>query len=92
MRGNLKSILYFIGGACILALIVSLFLSLLPYILLVGVIAYLLIKIVSFIQKKKKEKEHINIHENDQNITYQTDEDDFNGRVIDVEYEEVDKK
>ncbi|WP_252250131.1 hypothetical protein [Clostridium sp. ZBS13] len=95
MKGNFRSILYFISSTCIIILIVSLFFSILPYILLVGVIAYLLIKLISFIKgKKDKLNENVrknkNVYENNKEFTYDSN-DDLVGDIIDVEYEEVDK-
>ncbi|AOR23095.1 hypothetical protein [Clostridium taeniosporum] len=95
MRGDFRNILYFIGGTCILVLVISLFLSILPYILFVGVIAYLLIKLISFIKRKKGKlneniKQDKNVYENNNNFTYDSN-DEFVGEIIDVDYEEVDK-
>ncbi|WP_315079351.1 hypothetical protein [uncultured Clostridium sp.] len=94
MRGNFRNTLYFIGGTCIVILIISLFLSILPYILLVGLIAYLLIKLISFIKgRKDKLNENVrknkNVYENNKEFTYDSN-DDLVGDIIDVEYEEVD--
>ncbi|CDH89973.1 hypothetical protein CB17B0984 [Clostridium botulinum B str. Eklund 17B (NRP)] len=66
-----------------------------PYILLVGVIAYLLIKLISFIKGKKDKlngdvRKNKNVYENNKEFTYDSD-DDLVGDIIDVEYEEVDK-
>ncbi|EES47880.1 hypothetical protein NE172_08735 [Clostridium botulinum] len=95
MRGNFRNILYFIGSTCIIILIISLFFSMLPYILLVGVIAYLLIKLISFIKGRKDKlnenaRKNKNVYENNNEFTYDSN-DDLVGDIIDVEYEEVDK-
>lgn len=95
MRGNFKGILYFIGGTCIVMLLISLFLSVLPYILLIGVIAYFLIKLISFVKKKKEKLNedtnyNKNVYENKEDFTYDSN-DDFVGDIIDVDYEEIDK-
>ncbi|SFD34987.1 hypothetical protein [Clostridium uliginosum] len=91
MRGNFEKIVYFIGGVCIIALILFLF----PYILLFGVIAYLLIKVIAFFNKDKAYTKTSQV-KNNEYTTYKSnedeDEDEDIGEIIDVEYEEVDKK
>ncbi len=95
MSENFKRVIYSIVTVSIIFLVATLFIKILPWLLLVGLIAYILIKVISFIKGKKsqKDKEESNSDNRfyDQEDSYNQAED-FTGEIIDVDYEEVDKK
>lgn len=95
MSENFKRVIYSIVTVSIIFLVATLFIKILPWLLLVGLIAYFLIKVISFIKGKKsqKDKEESNSDNRfyDQEDSYNQAED-FTGEIIDVDYEEVDKK
>lgn len=94
MSDNFKRFVYTLGTIFIVVLIATLFIRILPWLLLVGAISYIVVKVKGIIATKKSES---NSHETqvkdsyvDQNIY--NDPTDYNGEIIDVDYEEVDKK
>lgn len=89
MNGNIKKYMYIGVIVFIVFFVLSIILKMLPWILLVGIIGYIVMKIVGFIKKKSKKNKVTN---NDQSYEQSTD-DYINGEVIDVEFEDVgDKK
>ena len=94
MNGDIKRYIYIIAGLCIGFFALSVFLHILPWLLLVGGIGYIITKIVKFIKGKNKERisdkfEDSKVDEYD----YNTSSDDYStGEVIDVEYEDVNEE
>ncbi|OOM06763.1 hypothetical protein [Clostridium saccharobutylicum] len=96
MNKEFKRYIYIAGTICVIFLAGALFLHLLPFLLMLGVIAYVGIRINRFIKKKKAEKSNsqsqYNHNYKDEN-NYETSAEEYTtGEVIDVEYEDVDNK
>lgn len=95
MSGNFKRFIYTIVTIFIVVLIANLFIKILPWLLILGVITYIGIKIRSFIKdnklKHKSQDSSIN-NEYSKQSDYKDSDDEYTGEVIDVDYEEVDKK
>lgn len=89
--------IYIIGTVCILFVVATLFIKLLPFLLVAGILIYIITKLKERININSKEN---NINRNQYNSTnnneyniYNTSDDYTNGKIIDVEdYEEVDNK
>ena len=94
MNRDLKRYIYIIGTVCVVFFVVSIFMHVLPWLLLGGFIAYIITKIVRFIKGKSKEKDSSKFDTNkDNEYNYSIPSDEYtNGEVIDVEYEDVDNK
>ncbi|MBE6088592.1 MAG: hypothetical protein E7206_11225 [Clostridium beijerinckii] len=94
MNREFKRYMYIIGTICIIFLVGSLILHILPWLLIAGVIMYIVMKIVGFFKEKKRKKNLNNYYNNDRDKeVYSTPVDDYTtGEIIDVEYEDVDKK
>ncbi|ABR36311.1 MULTISPECIES: hypothetical protein [Clostridium] len=94
MNREFKRYMYIIGTICIIFLVGSLILHILPWLLIAGVIIYIVMKIVGFFKEKKRKKNLNNYYNNDRDKeVYSTPVDDYTtGEIIDVEYEDVDKK
>lgn len=93
MNENLKRFVYMLGTIFIVVLIATLFIKILPWLLLIGVAAYIIIKIKGFIKIKKSENNIQESASNDSsNQSIYEDFNDYTGEIIDVDYEEVDKK
>ena len=94
MNEQIKKYIYIIGTICIVFLVGSIFIRILPWLILIGAIAYIIIKIMGFIKVKKEQKNSNDIKNNyrNQDINKESTDDYTNGEVIDVEYEDVDKK
>lgn len=94
MNREFKRYMYIIGTICIIFLVGSLILHILPWLLIAGVIIYIVMKIVGFFKEKKRKKNLNNYYNNDiDKEVYSTPVDDYTtGEIIDVEYEDVDKK
>ncbi|WP_017211392.1 hypothetical protein [Clostridium beijerinckii] len=94
MNREFKRYMYIIGTICIIFLVGSLILHILPWLLIAGVIIYIVMKIVGFFKEKKRKKNLNNYYNNDRDKeVYSTHVDDYTtGEIIDVEYEDVDKK
>ena len=95
MNGQIKKYIYIIGTICIVFLVGKVFLNILPYLILFGLVTYVVTKIVGFIKikKEKKDSNKFDLNNRDENVdNYKDSTDDYiNGEVIDVDYEEVDK-
>ena len=88
MNGNLKRYIYIIGAVFVMFFVVSIFFRILPWLLLVGLISYIITKIVKFIKEKSEKKDS-----SKSDTSYSIPSDEYiNGEVIDVEYEDVDNK
>lgn len=96
MNGDIKRYIYVIGTICIVFLVGTLVLHILPWLLLAGFIAYVVMKIVGAIRKKKEKKDKdsfdINNSYDNKDIYQMSTDDDYNGEIIDVEYEDVGSK
>jgi len=94
MNGDLKRYIYIIGTVCLVFFAVVIFFKILPWILLIGLVVYIITKIVRFIKGKREKNDSSKFTtSNDNKDTYDISSDDYtNGEVIDVEYEDVDKK
>jgi uncharacterized membrane protein len=94
MNGDLKRYIYIVGTVCLVFFAVVIFFKILPWILLIGIVVYIITKIVRFIKGKREKKDSSKFTaSNDNKDTYDISSDDYtNGEVIDVEYEDVDKK
>ena len=57
MNGEIKKYIYIIGTICVVFFVESIFLHILPWLLLAGFIAYIITKIVKFIKGKSEEKD-----------------------------------
>lgn len=94
MNGEFKRYIYILGGLCIAFVVISIFLHVLPYLLVAGIIGYAITKVVQLIKSKSKKKlsnkfENRKVEEYDYNAS---SNDYTNGEIIDVEYEDVDNK
>lgn len=97
MNGQIKRYIYIIGTICIVFLVGSIFIRILPWLILIGVIGYIIMKIIGFIKVKKEQKNSNDIKNNyrNQDINKESTDDytDYtNGEIIDVEYEDIDDK
>ncbi len=94
MNGNIKKYIYIIGTICIVFIVGRIFLRIFPWLLLAGIIAYIVIKIMGFIKGKKKQNNPNDINNKYDNVEeYEASTDDYtNGEIIDVEYEDIDNK
>jgi len=95
MNGQIKKYIYIIGTICIVFLVGKVFLNILPYLILFGLITYVVMKIIGFIKvkKEKKDSNKFDLKNTADNVdNYKDSTDDYiSGEVIDVDYEEVDK-
>ena len=94
MNRELKKYIYIMGTVCVVFFVISIVFKVLPWLLLGGFIAYIIIKIVRFIKGKSAEKDlsKFNASKDNEN-NYNTSSDDYTtGDVIDVEYEDIDDK
>ncbi|MFW2487172.1 hypothetical protein ACN077_01225 [Clostridium chromiireducens] len=93
MSGDIKKYIYIIGGIGIVFIVGTIILNLLPWLLLIGLISYIGVKIAGFIKKKKSKKASNNFNDSDDYQSYKIETDDYTtGEIIDVEYEDVDSK
>jgi hypothetical protein len=95
MNGEFKRYIYIIGTICVIFLIGSIVLHILPWLLIAGLVVYVVTKIVRFIKGKTEKKNSNSFHSNhvDKEYIYKDAANDYtNGEVIDVEYEDVDNK
>ncbi|BCZ45259.1 hypothetical protein psyc5s11_13260 [Clostridium gelidum] len=95
MNGQIKKYIYIIGTICIVFLVGKVFLNILPYFILFGLVTYVVMKIIGFIKvkKEKKDSNKFDLKNTADNVdNYKDSTDDYiSGEVIDVDYEEVDK-
>ncbi len=88
---NLKSILWSIVGIVIFIAIIKFFIYLLPFIIVIGLIAYIIFKGKMAFEKKKYSNGTYDSYNQSQNVYEKSSIDESNGKVIDVDYEEIDK-
>lgn len=88
--------IYIIGTVCVLFVIATLFVKLLPFLIIAGIIIYAVTKLKGKIDTSKK-KENIKSNSYDSSINnnvedlYNSADNYTNGEIIDVDYEDVDK-
>ncbi|MEN8077656.1 hypothetical protein ABFP60_11900 [Clostridioides difficile] len=89
---NLKSLMWTIVGIVIFIAIVKFFIYLIPFILVIALVGYIVFKGKKFFRNKKDNNETYNTYSQSQ-YTYETSgiDDSNDGKVIDVDYKEVDK-
>ena len=87
---NLKSILWTIVGVLIFIGIIRFFIYLLPFIIVIGLVSYIIFKGKMAFEKKRYNNETYNSYNQNQNVYEKSSIDDNNGEVIDVDYKEVD--
>ena len=94
MNGDLKRYIYIIGTVCLVFFAVVIFFKILPWILLIGLVVYIITKIMRFIKGKreKKDSNKFTASTNNKDTNNISNDDYTNGEVIDVEYEDVDNK
>lgn len=96
MNGEIKKYIYIIGVIFIVFLSGSIIVRILPYFLLFAVVAYGVMKIVGFVRGRKEQKTQnkFDFNNSDNNVdSYKASSNEYtNGEIIDVDYEEVDKK
>ena len=87
---NLKSILWTIVGIVIFIAIVKFFIYLLPFIIVIGLVSYIIFNAINAFRKKNNNNKTYNSY--NQSIYEESSiDDDSNGEIIDVDYKEVDK-
>lgn len=95
MNSSFKSIIFTLIGLAIFFVISWLFISIVPYLLLGGLIIYIIVKVKKNFNNKNKNKNNsssdYNRNENVyNNSNVQADYYDRNEKVIDVDYKEMD--
>lgn len=87
---NLKSILWTIVWIVIFIAIVKFFIYLLPFIIVIGLVGYIVFKGKKSFRNKEHNNETYNSY--NQNVYEESSiDDDSNGEIIDVDYKEVDE-
>ena len=87
-----KSILWTVLGIVVFIAIIKFFIFLLPFIIVIGIVGYIVFKCKNAFNNKKCENESYNYYNNNQNSYEESNIDDSdNGEIIDVDYKEVDK-
>lgn len=85
---DLKSILWTIVGILIFIGIIRFFIYLLPFIIVIGLVYYIIFKGKMAFAKKKYNNETYNSY--NQNVYKESSIDDSDGEIIDVDYKDVD--
>jgi len=85
---DLKSILWTIVGILIFIGIIRFFIYLLPFIIVIGLVYYIIFKGKMAFAKKKYNNETYNSY--NQNVYKESSIDDNDGEIIDVDYKDVD--
>ena len=87
---NLKSILWTTVWIVIFIAIVKFFIYLLPFIIVIGLVGYIVFKGKKAFRNKEHNNETYNSY--NQNVYEESSiDDDSNGEIIDVDYKEVDE-
>lgn len=89
--------IYIIGTICVLFVVATLFIKLLPFLIIAGIIIYAVTKLKGkIVESKKEENIKSNFYDSSTNSNvedlYNSADDYTNGEIIDVDYEDVDKK
>ncbi|MGL5086529.1 MAG: hypothetical protein ACRC68_12560 [Clostridium sp.] len=95
MNSTLKTLIYVVLGFMVISLVVSLFFSLVPYLLLIGLILFVYSKIKGYFILKKRgssQSSYGHSYKSEEKTNYSTQgvEEDVVADVIDVDYKEVD--
>lgn len=89
---NFKSILWTILGIVIFIAIIKFFIFMLPFVIVIGILSYIVFKWKSAVNRRKNHGESYNYYDKNSNGFEEGSIDDStNGQVIDVDYKEVDK-
>lgn len=88
---NLKSILWAIVGIVIFIAVVKFFIFLLPFIIVIGLISYIIIKARKTFDKKNNSSEKYNSYSQNKSVFEESASSNDTGEIIDVDYREVDK-
>ena len=88
---NLKSILGTIVGVLIFIGIIKFFIYLLPFIIVIGLVGYIVLKGKKVFRNKEHNNKTYNSYNQNQSVYEESSIDDSNGEIIDVDYKEVDK-
>jgi hypothetical protein len=96
MNDNIRKYIYTFGAVFIVFLLGVVVFKILPILILAGIIVYAVVKFARFIKAKKKQKgsskfDSNNRYKNENYYSAPTD-DYTNGEIIDVDYEEINKK
>ncbi|MFR8041503.1 MAG: hypothetical protein ACLU7E_05335 [Clostridium butyricum] len=91
--------IYIIGTVCVLFVVATLFIKLLPFLIVAGIIIYAVVKLKGKIEGEKRDedvngniyKSNSSTNSNAQDV-YTSSDDYTNGEIIDVDYEDVDNK
>lgn len=95
MNGNIKKYIYMAGAIFIAVVALTILFKLLKWIILAGIIIYIITKVVGFIKQRNdgKELSDNNVSEGNTEYIYEEETENYsNGQIIDVEYEDVDDK
>ena len=88
-KGTLRTIMYIALGVLIFSVVINLFFSILPYLLVGGAVIYVVTKVVGYFNSKKS-KRSSNESTNNNYEVYVDDSVDTSN-AIDVDFEDVDK-
>ena len=88
-KGTLRTIMYLALGVLIFSVVINLFFSILPYLLVGGAAIYVVTKVVGYFNSKKS-KRSSNESTNNNYEVYVDDSVDTSN-AIDVDFEDVDK-
>lgn len=88
--------IYIIGTVCVLFVVATLFIKLLPFLIVAGIIIYAVVKLKGKIEGEKRDEDvnrniYNSTNSNAQDV-YTSSDDYTNGEIIDVDYEDVDNK
>lgn len=92
---SIKSLIYTVIGIVIFIAVAKFFIALLPFLVVVGLVVYLLSKLIKFINGRgnnSKRNTYKEYETNEDTKTYTGEVDDsYIGKVVDVDFEEVNK-
>ena len=89
-KGTLRTIMYIALGVLIFSVVINLFFSILPYLLIGGAVIYVVTKVVGYFNSKKS-KNSSNESTNNNNYEVYVDDSVDTSNAIDVDFEDVDK-
>ena len=88
---NLKSILWAIVGIVIFIAVVKFFIFLLPFVIVIGLISYIIVKARKTFNKKNNINRNYNSYNQNREVFEESSIDNNTGEIIHVYYNEVDK-
>lgn len=88
-KGTLRTIMYIALGVLIFSVVINLFFSILPYLLVGGVVIYVVTKVVGYFNSKKSKRDSNESTNN--NYEVYVDDSIDTSNAIDVDFEDVDK-